>query len=153
MRGRTAAILEAHGETDLSDLSAHALEEMREAALALCAVFAAADIGEAASLLNDLLAHPPRLTTHGGTSGWHLHVDGHDDGPWGAWLLTPTCMALAVLLADRQALPGGLCASPSCRKPFVDLGGGSPQRYCSPRCATRERVAAHRRARRAHPLQ
>jgi predicted RNA-binding Zn ribbon-like protein len=153
---QVAAILEAHGETDLSDLSAHAVEEMREAAPALRAVFAAADISEAASLLNDLLAryaHPPRLTTHGGTSGWHLHVDGHDDGPWGAWLLTSTCLALAVLLADRQALPGGLCASPSCGKPFVDLGGGSPQRYCTPRCATRERVAAHRRAKRAHPMQ
>ncbi|MEU3770899.1 CGNR zinc finger domain-containing protein, partial [Amycolatopsis keratiniphila] len=26
-------------------------------------------------------------------------------------------------------------------------GGGSPRRYCSTRCATRERVAAHRRDR------
>ncbi|WP_211293399.1 CGNR zinc finger domain-containing protein, partial [Amycolatopsis pretoriensis] len=26
-------------------------------------------------------------------------------------------------------------------------GGGSPKRYCSPRCATRERVAAHRATR------
>ncbi|WP_332306638.1 CGNR zinc finger domain-containing protein [Saccharomonospora glauca] len=40
--------------------------------------------------------------------------------------------------------PGGLCASPSCGRPFVHVGGGSPRRYCTPRCATRERVAAHR---------
>jgi hypothetical protein len=146
---QVAAVLRAHGETELGDLTAQGVREMQRAAVALHRVFAARDVDEAANLLNELLtrhAQPPRLTTHGGTSGWHLHVDGHDNGPWGEWLLTSSCWALASLLADRQELPGGLCASPPCRKPFVDFGGGSPQRYCSPRCATRERVAAHRRA-------
>lgn len=148
---QVAAVLRAHGETDLADLFARDVREMREAALSLHEVFAAADVDQAANLLNNLLAghaRPPRLTTHGGTFGWHLHVDGDDDGPWGEWLLTSSCLGLAVLLTESQACPGGLCASPSCRKPFVDVGGGSPQRYCSPRCATRERVAAHRKAKR-----
>ncbi|MFC7099397.1 CGNR zinc finger domain-containing protein [Nonomuraea rubra] len=30
------------------------------------------------------------------------------------------------------------------RAPVPGRGGGSPRRYCSSRCATRERVAAHR---------
>ena len=54
-------------------------------------------------------AHPPRLTSHGGTSGWHLHVDGDDDAPWADWFLTSSCLALAVLLAERQAAPAA-CA-------------------------------------------
>ena len=110
-------------------------------------MFAAGDAGTAAGRINALLAgraHPPRLTTHGGTSGWHLHVDGSDDAPWAEWFLTSSCLALAVLLAERQAPPGGFCASPSCGRPFVNTGRGAARRYCSAACGTRERVARHR---------
>jgi predicted RNA-binding Zn ribbon-like protein len=82
-----------------------------------------------------------------GGSGWHLHVDGSDDAPWAEWFLTSSCLALAVLLAERQAPPGGFCRSPSCGRPFVNVGRGSARRYCSAACGTRERVAAHREAR------
>ncbi|GAA4066643.1 CGNR zinc finger domain-containing protein [Nonomuraea soli] len=125
--------------------------EMREAARRLLAVFAASRLDEAARLLNDLLAgcaRPPRLTDHGGTTGWHVHVDTEDAG-WGQWFLSSSAMALALLLSEQQRLPGGLCASAACRLPYVDLGGGSARRYCSSRCATRERVAAHRAASRS----
>ena len=101
----------------------------------------------AATVINSLLAgraHPPRLTNHGGTSGWHLHADSSDDALWGETILTSSCLALAVLLADRQAPPAGLCASPSCGKPFVNVGRGGARRYCSQLCGTRERVARHR---------
>ena len=113
-------------------------------------MFAAGDAGTAAGRINAQLAgraHPPRLTTHGGTSGWHLHVDGSDDAPWAEWFLTSSCLALAVLLAERQAPPGGFCASPSCGRPFANTGRGAPRRYCSATCGTRERVARHRDAR------
>jgi len=111
---------------------------------------AAGDAATAAGRINALLAgraRPPRLTTHGGTSGWHLHVDGSDDAPWAEWFLTSSCLALAMLLAERQAPPGGLCASPSCGRPFVNVGRGPARRYCSATCGTRERVAALRGAR------
>ncbi len=120
---------------------------MREAAARLVEVFAAPGPDAAAAVLNRLLAETgrgPRLTDHGGTTAWHLHVDSHDDAPWAEWFLASSAMALAVLLADHQRVPGGLCASAGCRRPYLDLGGGSPRRYCSTRCATRERVAAHR---------
>ena len=73
-----------------------------------------------------------------------MHVDGGDDAPWADWFLTSSCLALAVLLAERQAAPAGLCAAPSCGRPFVNVGRGAVRRYCSAACGTRERVARHR---------
>jgi predicted RNA-binding Zn ribbon-like protein len=147
--GRAAliAVLRNYGESGPIEVSATDLAELREAALLLREVFAAEDADTAANRLNGLLAgraHPPRLTSHGGTSGWHLHVDGDDDAPWAEWFLTSSSLALAVLLAERQAPPAGLCASPSCGKPFVNVGRGTARRYCSAACGTRERVARHR---------
>ncbi|MDT8914307.1 CGNR zinc finger domain-containing protein [Amycolatopsis sp. PS_44_ISF1] len=143
---RVAEVLVAHGEPD-PVLSAAGLAELHAAALELREVFAAPDAASAAQVLNRLFAAyagPPRLTAHDEGFGWHLHVDAADEGPWGAWFVTSSALALAGLLAERQGPPGGLCASPPCGLPFAHLGGGSPRRYCSPRCATRERVAAHR---------
>ena len=150
--GERAAVIEvlrAHGEPEPIEISAAGLDSLRQAALELREVFTAADVAAAADAINGLLAgraHPPRLTTHGGASGWHLHVDGSDDAPWSEWFLTSSCLALAVLLADRQAPPAGICASPSCGRPFVNVGRGSARRYCSAACGTRERVAAYRQA-------
>jgi predicted RNA-binding Zn ribbon-like protein len=153
--GERAAVIEvlrAHGEPEPIEISTAGLDSLREAALELREVFTAGDVTAAADMINGLLAgraHPPRLTAHGGTSGWHLHVDGGDDAPWGEWFLTSSCLALAVLLAERQARPAGICASPSCGRPFVNVGRGAARRYCSATCGTRERVAAHRKAGRA----
>ncbi|GAA2209453.1 CGNR zinc finger domain-containing protein [Nonomuraea monospora] len=140
-------VLREHGETGELHLTDDDITAMRTAAAHLRDVLAAATTGEAAAQLNQLLAHsarPPRLTSHDGTTSWHLHVDSADDAPWAEWFLTSSAMALAVLLADQQRIPGGLCASTGCGRPYLDVGGGSPRRYCSTRCATRERVAAHR---------
>jgi predicted RNA-binding Zn ribbon-like protein len=146
-RARLIAVLRAYGETGPIEISAADLTELRQAALDLRQVFAAGDTGAAAERINGLLAgraRPPRLTTHGGESGWHLHVDSSDDAPWAEWFLTSSCLALAMLLAERQAPPAGLCASYSCGKPFVNVGRGAARRYCSATCGTRERVARHR---------
>jgi predicted RNA-binding Zn ribbon-like protein len=148
-RAALTGVLRAHGEPDPIEISAAGLASLRRAALELREVFTAADAATAAARINNLLAgsaHPPRLTTHDGASGWHLHVDSRDDAPWAEWFLTSSCLALAVLLAERQAPPAGICRSPSCARPFVNVGRGSPRRYCSATCGTRERVAAHRRA-------
>jgi predicted RNA-binding Zn ribbon-like protein len=156
--GERAAVIEvlrAHGEPEPIDISAAGLDGLRQAALELREVFTATDVTAAADTINGLLAgraHPPRLTTHGGASGWHLHVDSSDDAPWGEWFLTSSCLALAVLLAERQAPPARICASSSCGRPFVNVGRGAARRYCSATCGTRERVAAHRAAGRAARL-
>jgi predicted RNA-binding Zn ribbon-like protein len=146
-RAELIAVLRKYGEPEPIEISAADLAELRQAAVALREVFAARDAGAAADRLNGLLqsrAHSPRLTSHGGTSGWHVHVDGDDDVPWADWFLTSSCLALAVLLAERQAPPAGLCAAPSCGRPFVNVGRGPARRYCSHRCGTRDRVARHR---------
>jgi predicted RNA-binding Zn ribbon-like protein len=153
--GERAAVIEvlrAHGEPEPIEISPAGLDSLRQAALDLREVFTAGDVTAAADTINRLLAgraHPPRLTAHAGASGWHLHVDSSDDAPWGEWFLTSSCLALAVLLAERQAPPAGICASPSCGRPFVNVGRGAVRRYCSATCGTRERVAAHRGAGRA----
>ena len=151
-RAAAIEVLRAHGEPEPIEISTAGLDSLREAALELREVFTAGDVTAAADTINGLLAgraHPPRLTAHGGTSGWHLHVDGGDDAPWGEWFLTSSCLALAELLAERQARPAGICASPSCGRPFANVGRGAARRYCSATCGTRERVAAHREAGRA----
>ncbi|MFI1396688.1 CGNR zinc finger domain-containing protein [Streptomyces sp. NPDC020681] len=144
-----AEVLREHGETGEVEVSGHDIAEMRAAALQLRAVFAAADVDEAAALLNRLLpqnAGVLRLTSHQGRSPWHPHLDSHDEAPWGEWLLASSCLALTVLVWDRQRPPGGVCASSACGTVFLSQGSGPTRRYCSRRCATRERVAAHRRA-------
>jgi len=148
-RAALIEVLRAHGETPPIEISAIELDSLRQAALELRQVFTAGDVAVAADRINGLLsgrAHPPRLTAHGGASGWHVHVDGNDEAPWDEWFLTSSCLALAVLLAERQAPPAGICPSPSCGRPFVNVGRGSARRYCSATCGTRERVAAYREA-------
>jgi hypothetical protein len=155
-RDAVIEVLEAHGEPSPVELSPADLEGLRRAALEMREVFTAGDVAAAADRINGLLAgraRPPRLTTHGGASGWHLHVDSSDDAPWGEWLLTSSALALAVLLADRQAPPAGICASPTCGRPFVNVGRGSARRYCSAACGTRERVAAHRQVNRGAAMK
>jgi CGNR zinc finger/Putative stress-induced transcription regulator len=146
-----AAVLRKHGEPEPITISRTDLADMQAVAARLHEVFAAPDAAAAARLLNAILADaagPPRLSSHDGTP-WHLHLDSGDDAPWGEWFAASSAAALAELLASRQAPPGGLCAAAGCGRPFAHLGGGTPRRYCSARCATRERVAAHRRARTA----
>lgn len=143
-------VLLAYGETGPLDLTADDIDALRAAAALLREVFAAEHTDAAAATLNRLLRHhtgPLRLTSHDGTTPWHPHLDRDDDAPWDEWLLASSCMALTVLLWDHQKPPGRTCASPGCRNVFITQGSGPERRYCSRRCATRERVAAHRRAR------
>nr|WP_127896662.1 CGNR zinc finger domain-containing protein [Streptomyces sp. S10(2018)] len=143
-----AEVLRAYGEKEPFDLTARDVEGMREAAALLRDVFAAESADAAAHVLNRLLgAHTGRLrlSSHRGGSPWHPHVDRADDAPWPEWFLASSCLALAVLVWDRQRPPGRTCASGSCWNVFIAQGSGPERRYCSRRCATRERVAAHRR--------
>ncbi|WP_078947835.1 CGNR zinc finger domain-containing protein [Streptomyces griseus] len=149
-----AEVLLAYGETGPVDLAARDVDGMRTAAALLRQVFTADGVDGAAEVLNRLLRDhtgPLRLTAHGGRTPWHPHLDLDDDAPWDEWLIASSCMALTVLLWDRQLPPGRVCASPSCPNVFITQGAGPERRYCSRRCATRERVAAHRRASRSSP--
>ncbi len=137
--------LKSYGEE--SDIVLADLYDLKVVAYKLHAVFATQDTKKAVMLLNTLLgeyAGAPRLSSHGNTS-WHLHVDSNDHAPWMEWFAASSALALATLLAEKQRNTGGLCASPICGRPFIDLGKGGGRSYCSPTCATRERVAAYRK--------
>lgn len=144
-----AEVLRAHGETGPFDLAPGDISDLRTAAAQLREVFAAESVDVAASRLNSLLGRTSgtvRLTSHDGSTPWHPHLDSDDEAPWGEWFLASSCLALAVLIWDHQRPPGGVCAAAGCRNVHLTQGSGPPRRYCSRRCATRERVAAHRRA-------
>lgn len=146
-------VLQIYGEQN-PELNFSELNELKIVCQKLHEVFATQITDHAARLLNTLLADyasPPRLSAHGKTP-WHLHVDSSDHAPWAEWFAASSTLALASLLAEKQYNPGGLCASPSCGRPFIDLGKGGGRSYCSPRCATRERVATYRKIKRTAAL-
>jgi predicted RNA-binding Zn ribbon-like protein len=137
--------LRAYGESN-PDVAATGLDELKGVSRKLYTAFAATDAETAAERINSLLekyTHKPRLSAHG-NSPWHIHVDSDDHAPWAEWFAASSAWALATLLAEKQQNPAGLCASPTCGRPFIDLGKGGGRKYCSPKCATRERVAAYR---------
>lgn len=137
-------VLKEYGER--GEVIAADLDELKVVGRKLYKVFEMQSTESAAALLNNILMEygsQPRLSAHDGTA-WHVHVDTSDHAPWAEWFAASSALALATLLAEKQRNPGGLCASLSCGKPFIDLGKGGGRTYCSPKCATRERVARYR---------
>lgn len=143
-------VLADFGE-DAAGLDDSALPGLRAVADDLYGVFAAPDAAAWAGRLNAMLRRwcaPPRLSCHDG-SAWHIHLDAGDDAPWHEWLAASSAYALAVLLAETGRPPGGICQAAGCDRPYLGTGSGGQQRYCSPRCASRARVAAYRAAHRS----
>lgn len=151
-REALAKLLVRHGEK-AGDVTEAGFPEadaraLRTAALRLGKVLAERDTDRAAAAVNELLAEhaaAPRLSRHDG-HGWHLHVHREQAGLAG-WFLASGALALAGLLSEHGRAPWGECGAPGCRRLFLGTGPGAPQRYCSQACATRVRVAEHRRRR------
>lgn len=152
-RAQLAALLVRHGERPV-DVAPRAFTtadaaELRDALRVLADVLAEPDPDRAASALNALLAEhaaPPRLSRHDGHP-WHLHVDRGAAAGWGEWFLASSALALAQLLTEYGRVAWGECAASGCGTYFLGTGPGSARRYCSTTCASRARVAAHRRRR------
>ncbi|MEU6084801.1 CGNR zinc finger domain-containing protein [Streptomyces sp. NPDC047108] len=153
-RADLAALLARHGES-AADLAEEAFSEadaasLRRAAGRLVDVLTETDTDRAAHTINALLAEcgaRPRLSCHDGHP-WHLHVDRGEDASWADWFLASGAMALAQLLTEHGRIAWGECAAPGCAALYLDTGPGAARRYCSSTCASRTRVAAHRRRRR-----
>ncbi|MFE1874852.1 CGNR zinc finger domain-containing protein [Streptomyces sp. NPDC059496] len=152
-RAALAELLAGHGERP-ADLTQEAFPEasaaeLRAAARRMGEVLGESDEDRAAEALNALFAEygtRPRLTRHDGHP-WHLHVDRGDQAGWGEWFLASGALALAQLLTEYGRIAWGACAAAGCGRFFLATGPGSARRYCSGSCATRARVAAHRRRR------
>lgn len=153
-RAELAELLAGHGERP-ADLTQEAFTEagaaqLRAAARRMGEVLAESDENRAAETLNALFVEHgtrPRLTRHDGHP-WHLHVDRGEEAGWGEWFLASGALALAQLLTEYGRIAWGACAATGCGRFFLATGPGSVRRYCSGSCATRARVAAHRRRRR-----
>ncbi|MGW6915937.1 CGNR zinc finger domain-containing protein [Kitasatospora sp. NPDC054939] len=148
-------LLAHHGEDpqDLTEaaLSDADLRELRDAALTMAGILGESDADRAAVALNETLAAhavAPRLSRHDGHP-WHLHVDREGAG-WADWFLASSALALAQILTENGRPAWGECAAPDCRTLYLGTGPGSPRRYCSTTCASRARVAEHRRRKQAH---
>ncbi|POX40690.1 hypothetical protein C3486_12905 [Streptomyces sp. Ru73] len=164
-RAELAALLARHGES-AEDLSEEAFsegdaEELRGAVGRLIDILAASpnddgsdgDAGadRAALAINALLEEcgaRPRLSRHGGHV-WHLHVDRGDDASWAEWFTATSALALAQIFSEHGRPAWGECTAVGCRRLYLSTGPGSPRRFCSTACATRTRVAAHRRRKKA----
>lgn len=147
LAANVAAVLEQHGERDVTVTPAEAAG-VAAVAERLRAALVTTDRDVAATVLNELLAvhaAPPRLVRHTGWD-WHLHVDATDDAPWDEWLASSAALALASMLVGSTELPWGECSAAGCERVYVHDGRGDRRRYCSTRCATRERVRRHRAA-------
>jgi predicted RNA-binding Zn ribbon-like protein len=112
------------------------------------AVFAASssgDVASAARMVNDLLEEfgaAPRLDPARG-GGWTLHFHGRDTSivvGWGAGIAAGLGMAIGSDLAGRL----GVCRAEPCDRVFIDTSRNLGKRFCSTRCQSRVKAAAHR---------
>lgn len=138
-----------HSLREVSDepgpVDADVLARLVDLGHALAPVFSGA---EPRGTVNALLAQvrvTPHVTDHD-DRGPHLHFE-----PPGAGVAerfeANALMGLAALLCDdHQRL--GTCAAEGCRNAWVDTSRNARRRFCSPACANRTHVAAHRARRR-----
>jgi hypothetical protein len=142
------SLLVAHDEPEPVAVAARDLADARSARTAFAAVFAASDDRELADRLNAMLARyaaHPRLVLER-DQPLHLHVD-RPGSSWGEWLAASGALALSLLIAEHGANVIGTCGAPDCSHGVLRIGPGPPRRFCDERCASRTRVAAHRRRR------
>jgi len=114
----------------------------------LRAVFQAADaddVDKAAGVVNALLVQTgarPQLDQFP-DGRWSLHFHGAADSlavGWGAGCASALALSLGSDLAGRL----GVCAAPTCDRVYVDESKNGTRRFCSVRCQSRVKAAAHR---------
>lgn len=133
-----------HAEPEPVRVTEEEVAEVRLIRRQLREVFEAEQERYAAAILNRLLAvHAtrPYLSDHDGNP-WHLHVTTMD-ASWAQWLAAVSATGLAVLVAGYGFGVLRCCAAASCGAAFVTTARRA-RRFCSPACATRTRVRAHR---------
>ncbi|MFE5333145.1 CGNR zinc finger domain-containing protein [Embleya sp. NPDC056575] len=139
------ALLAHHGGPSFT-LAEDDARQLREAAARLIRILETDDEDRAAEAINALLdEHPaqPYLVRLPGRP-WSMHAKAPRGADPAHWLLATCALALGLWLGERGRCAWGRCAAPDCDHFFIDTGRRTPQRYCTPRCATRVRVAAHR---------
>ena len=148
--GQRAAVARAVLERDdyhptVTEDQASALTALAEQVRAVFTASSSGDEASAASMVNDLLAEfgaVPRLDPAQG-GGWTLHFHGRDPGVvagWGAGIAAGLAMAIGSDLTGRL----GVCEAKPCNRVYVDTSRNLGKRFCSTRCQSRVKAAAHR---------
>jgi predicted RNA-binding Zn ribbon-like protein len=143
------AVLVAHGYL-AGDAPASVEPAIRAWARRLRTVFDATDLASAAVAVNALLADvriEPHLSNHD-EQDFHLHYTPPEADVVDR-LRASTAFALAMLVSEYGIERHGRCAAEGCAKVFADTSRNAARRYCSPACANRSAVAAHRARARA----
>ena len=143
-----AAVAEALGGDPRPRVAAEDAALLADLAARARAVFDAVDAGDvdaAATGVNALLVRTgarPQLD-HTPGEGWDLHFHGPDDTVgrgWAAGCAAGLALALGSDLAGRL----GVCEAPACDRVYVDTSRNGGRRFCSARCQSRVKAAAHR---------
>ncbi|MFE5873405.1 CGNR zinc finger domain-containing protein [Streptomyces roseifaciens] len=144
------AFTERHGIITVEALRERDVAAVRSIRERFGRIFDAASTGEAARLVNELVAEAgttPQLSAHDGYD-WHVHYF----APGAAVaenLAADGAMALAFLLVAGERDRLRRCNAPDCGHAFVDLSRNRSRRYCDGRtCGNRLHVAAYRARRR-----
>ncbi|HZX07078.1 CGNR zinc finger domain-containing protein [Kribbella sp.] len=138
------AFLLEHGEPEPVEVGEGDLTGVLAVRESLRAVFEG-DSAQGARVLNELLARyavRPYLSDHDGTP-WHVHV-AEPGASWADWLAATTALGLATFAAGHGFEALAVCAATDCGQVFANTALNRPRRFCTPRCATRTRVATHR---------
>lgn len=129
----------------LTEDQATALTALAERVREVFKESASGDVASAARIVNDLLEEfgaAPRLDPARG-GGWALHFHGRDAGVvdgWGAGIAAGLGMAIGSDLAGRL----GVCQADPCDRVYIDTSYNLGKRFCSRRCQSRVKAAAHR---------
>jgi predicted RNA-binding Zn ribbon-like protein len=105
----------------------------------------AGDLARASKRTNVLLRRTgarPQLDTHG-PGVWNLHFHGPNDTfgvGWSAGIAAGLAMALGTSDAGRL----GVCEAERCDRVHLDTSRNGGRRFCSVRCQSRTKAAAHR---------
>jgi predicted RNA-binding Zn ribbon-like protein len=120
------------------------LAEVRRVRDRLRPVFEAADVGEAARMLNELAAELeaiPRLENVAGTLKVRF---GPGERSVAAHLGATSAVALIDIVRAHGLTRFGICSGPPCTGVFVDSTKNRSKRYCCQWCADREAQRRHR---------
>ncbi len=133
------------GRQSVAVEDAHRIADAAAVARTVIAAIDAGDLGSAARLTNSLLletgARPQLDLAQDGT--WGLHFHGPDDSlgiGWSAGIAAGLAMALGTPDAGRL----GVCAAGACDRVYLDTSRNGGRQFCSTRCQSRTKAAAHR---------
>ncbi|GHF49614.1 putative RNA-binding Zn ribbon-like protein [Amycolatopsis bartoniae] len=142
-------VIETYDYRGTAPVSAREAAELTAWARRLRPLFQEPGLQPRVDLANELLAvvaAPPHISQHHGRPP-HFHY-AHADEPTVRRLTAYTIMGLAhVLCEDPKRI--GCCRRPGCDTVYVDTSRNGRRRFCSPECANRSHVAAHRQRRKS----